>query len=135
MEIIELLLDKCVELLTEISGKPADDFFGTPPSVFYIDYGIGSRKKFGFQLSQIEGTYRLCNGEIVTVKAGTEINREPISGMYFKEGHATIGYDLKEGKAYLDYAVGPRYGRGFVYPIIEVEGGYQLGKPDLLWVS
>ena len=118
MGIKEQLLEKCIGFLIEISKRPADDFFGTPPSVFYIDYGIGTKRKFGFQLTQVEETYQLCKGEVEIVKTGTKPQREPVSGMFYMEGHATIGYDLNEEKAYLDYVVGPRYGRGFVYPIV-----------------
>ncbi len=44
--------------------QPADDFYGTPPSVFYIDYGIGGMRKGEFLLTQIEDTYRLCSGKV-----------------------------------------------------------------------
>ena len=60
---------------------------------------------------------------------------ETISGMYYKHGHASIGYAKNVDFAFLNLQIGPRYGRGYEYQIIHDGECVRLGHEKELWVS
>ena len=129
------LLKKCTERLDEIANTPSNDFYGTPPKTFYIDFAYGDERKVGMFIRDPLETYKYEGGIIEKVKAGTNNQTEPISGMYFPEGYGTIGIDKDNRLAYMSYSVGRRYGTGFRYEILDSEEGIILGDEQLIWVS
>lgn len=131
----EQLLKKCTVIFDDIASAEADNFFGTPPSVFYVDFGFGDKRKIGYYVTDLQETYKYENGVMEKVEIGSRNRIEPVSGMYFPEGHASIGIDKKNGYAFLSFSVGPRYGRGFQYEIVNDEDGQRLGKEQMLWMS
>ena len=46
-EIRQELIKKCTTIFDGISSREADAFLGTPPRVFYIDFGFGEKQMFG----------------------------------------------------------------------------------------
>lgn len=114
-----------------IANAPSSDFFSAPPKVFYIDFAYGDKRKVDSFIEDPGETYRYENGIVEQVEAGTKNQKEPISGMYFSEGHGTIGIDQGNNLAYMSFTVGRRYGRGFQYEIIDGK----LGEEQLIWVS
>ena len=129
------LLKRCTELLEEIANTPSDDYYGTPPKVFYIDFAFGDKHKIGMFIKDPLETYKYENGILEKVQTGTKYQAEPISGMYFFEGYATTGIDKDNNLAYMSFRVGRRYGRGFRYEILTDEKGIRLGAEKLMWVS
>ncbi|MBQ9562288.1 MAG: hypothetical protein IJU99_02440 [Lachnospiraceae bacterium] len=133
-EIKKELLKKCAIIFNEISSEP-DSFYGTPPSVYYIDFGYGEKRMIGLYMPNPHETYKYEKGVMVKVETGLGNKTEPISGMYYHEGHASIGIDKMNQKAFLSFSVGPRYGRAYQYEIIYDEEGNRLGEEKPLWVS
>lgn len=136
MDTIEAqLLKNCLKIFDEISSQEANDFYGTPPKSYYIDYGIGSKRKIGYLMIELEKTYKYESGQLVLVPVGTKHKNEPINGMYFPEGHAEIGINQEGNIAFFSFQVGPRYGRGYKYEIIKDPAGSHLGEEQSLWIS
>ncbi|MDD6299088.1 hypothetical protein [Hornefia butyriciproducens] len=129
------LLDICTEMLEEISNTESDPHFGTPPSVFYIDFAYGNKRTVGFYISDPLETYKYENGVLEIVKVGTKNRISPVSGMYFPEGRGAVGIDSNYEYAFVSFQVGPRYGRGFRYRIIDEGESKRLGEQELIWVS
>lgn len=129
------LLKECKEFFDSISNAGSDDRYGTPPKVFYIDFAYGNKKKLEVYITDPQETYRYENGIVETVETGSRNKIDPVSGMYFPEGHGSIGIDKENGIAFMNFQVGPRYGRGFQYKIINTEEGMRLGEREMIWVS
>ncbi len=129
------LLKRCIELLDEIVKTPSDDFYGTPPRVFYIDFAFGDERMVDMFIKDPLETYKYAYGTLEKVEAGTKNQAEPISGMYFSEGYAIISIDKDNNLAYMSFCAGQRYGRGFRYEIMSDEKGIRLGAEQLMWVS
>ena len=129
------LLKHCTEMLAEIANTPSDDFYGTPPKTFYIDFAFGDERKVGMFISDPLETYKYEGGVVEKVKAGTKNQAEPISGMYFSEGYSAIGIDEDRNIAYMSFMVGKRYGRGYQYEVLDNEAGKTLGEEQFVWVS
>ena len=55
--------------------------------------------------------------------------------MYYHKGQAEIGVDEDKQKAYLEYTVGPRYARCYMYDICTSDDGISIANEDVLWVS
>lgn len=129
------LMKRCIEMLAEIANTPSDGFFGTPPKTFFIDFAFGDGRTVGMFIRKPLETYKYKSGAVVKVNTGTKNQTEPISGMYYSEGYSAIGIDKKQNLAFLSFIVGPRYGRGFQYEILDSEEGKVLGEEQLTWVS
>ncbi|MBR6028080.1 MAG: hypothetical protein IKP40_03245 [Clostridia bacterium] len=83
------LFSICTEMLDEIAGVPADAYYGTPPKVFYIDFGYGNQALQDYPIKALE-TYRYHDGALERVETGSVNRIKPVSGMYFPEGHAFL---------------------------------------------
>ena len=129
------LFRECIECFEEIIHSKCDHHFGTPPAVFYIDFGVGSTCDIeNFDMIPQE-TYRYENGIMEIVETGTQNATSPVNGIYYPEGYGLIGI-LKDNRyAYVSYIVGPRFGKGFRYRILNDEKGLQLGDKVLVWIS
>ena len=135
MNIKELLLEKCKEKLLSILQTDGDDFFGDPPEAIYIDYGMGSKRKVGYLLTKVEETYCLTKDGIERVEVAPKSYDKTVSGMYFKQGSAIVGYTKNLDFAFLNFQIGPRYGRGYEYLIIHDGEQMRLGEEIELWIS
>ena len=131
----EMVLNKCLEYLDEISSHEYEEFYGHPPRVYYIDCGIGIERNGEYVMADLQKTYKYEAGKLEIVETGTKNATQPVSRMYFAEGHAEFGTNSDSSVAFVNYLVGPRYGRGFSFEIIEDNEGKHLGEEKLLWVS
>ena len=136
MELIKDQLFKiCIECLDEIAHSKSNHSIGTPPTVFYIDFGVGSRCDIE-NLDMIpQETYRYENGVMERVETGTMNATRPVDRMYFPKGYGLIGVLEDNSYAYVSYVVGPRFGEGFRYKILNDEEGLRLGYKELVWIS
>ncbi len=108
---------------------------GTPTSQAYVE-----RK--GFAASPWSDTPAISAWIISDFDTVTEVSpfeRLPvptIDGMFFDQliGHWGIATD--QNRLSINWQTGPRFGRGFVYPILKSETGtVYLGKSKSTWVS
>ena len=129
------LLKICVECFKEILHSNGNPHFGAPPTVFYIDFGVGSKREIEEYNMVPEETYRYESGIMEKVQTGTRNLTRPLSGIYFPEGHGSIGILKDNSYAYVSYLVGPRFGRGFRYKILSDEEGLRLVDKELVWIS
>ena len=132
-EIKKLLMEMGKDLFDSFAGDPGDGgvLLGRPPRVFYLDFSYGEGEPRG----NPQETYRYVNGSLKQVEPGTENETEPGNGSYFEEGRAWIGIDKKNNFAYFSFQVGPLFGRGYRYKIVEGENGKTLGEEEELWIS
>ena len=117
------------------------------PHVFYANLGTVTCTSEpddpyeDFAITDFYKTYRYENGTYTEVETGTKANtgdrRGPFN-MYYPEGTGRIGIDEERGFVLVEFVVGPRYGRGFSFPIeksADPEEGWIIGEEDLIWMS
>ncbi|MBQ2683788.1 MAG: hypothetical protein IJG02_07930 [Thermoguttaceae bacterium] len=138
-EIKKLLMEMGKDLFDSFAGDPGDGgvLLGRPPRVFYLDFsyedGRGNQDARVAE-EQLE-TYRYENGSLEKVEPGTENETEPGNRAYFEEGRARISIDRINNYAFFSFQVGPLFGRGYRYKILEGENGKTLGEEEMLWIS
>ena len=136
-EIKKQLLGICVNHFNAFAAYSGDEVGGRPPRVYYIDffYEDGRGEKYSGDVREQPETYRYENGTLEQVETGTKNEIDPYSGVFFKEGHATISIDRINNYAYFSFAVGSLFGRGFRFEIWDGLDGKTLGPMKMLWIS
>lgn len=127
------LLEKTKDKLSKILLSEASDVYGTPPKYVVIKIGDAIELEYDFEFKTIDIAYLFDGKQLIQVKNDTEATLDTISGMYFNQGSVRLG--SAGNKAYLEYIVGPKFGRCFEYEIIEKEDGSHLGNEKIVWVS
>jgi len=75
-------------------------------------------------------------GTVTEIEPITTWKMPAIDGMFFDSlvGYWGVSDNLK--RLSINWQTGPRFGRGFVYPILETPGGVlNLGVPKTTWFS
>jgi hypothetical protein len=67
--------------------------------------------------------------------APVDMRDEPVDGMYFRR--AMIQYSVVDERRALEFSctLGPRFGRGLVFDLVEEAAGIRLANQRLLWIS
>ena len=136
MELVEVLLSKCVEKYEEaISGIPDDKFYGTVPKMLVIEYVEAVRKTKPFYSKKYIKSWDYHLGNEIEERQNRDKDDNPSSGMYFSRAKASFYYDQERSKAFVELYMGPRYARGFIYDIESKEEKIELINENLVWVS
>lgn len=138
--LIEVVLRECKKMFEKLGRKesPQGDRFGHFPQTAYVCYcGSTLRKpEEALDPSKRLRAWRLSGGECVQLADPTENPpKGENSGMYFHVGSFAfcISEDCKTAK--IDMWLGPRYGCGLTYEIIDEWGRVYLSSPTNRWVS
>lgn len=142
MEIIDLAVEKCIEIFNKEmeavkecqSAHPEVDY-GTPPKVMIIRFGKGTLTELDFRLVNIEKVWRYSDGLLEEAALTREQILKPISGRYFAEALAGFMIEEETKCVYLEYFFGPRYARGLRYSVEQQDDTLQLCNKESLWVS
>lgn len=136
MNLVEILLSKCIEKYEEtILGDSDDEFYGTVPKLLIIEYMDAVRKtKHSYSKTYVKSWDYHLKCEIVE-RHNKDEDDNPICGMYFSRARASFYYDQERRKAFVEMHMGPRYGRGFEYDIEGKDENVELANEKLVWVS
>ena len=136
MNLVKVLLSKCIEKYNEAISRVSDDeFYGIVPKLLVIEYMEAVRKTEHFySKTYIKSWDYHLKGEIVE-RHNKDEDDNPTYGMYFSRAKATFYYDQEKRKAFVEMYMGPRYGRGFVYDIESKGEKIELVNEKLAWVS
>lgn len=136
MDLIEVLLSKCIEKYEEaISGVSNDEFYGIVPKLLVVEYMKAVRKTEHFYSKTYVMGWEYHLGDEIVERHNKDEGDNPIYGMYFSRARASFYYDLERRKAFVDIHMGPRYGRGYVYDIESKDEKIELANEKLVWVS
>lgn len=134
-QLIKVILKEFQEMIIElnnISNKEYEEKYGVPPKsviVKYHDYFSIRSEKVG----NIISSWRVTATGIESIKElECEAMTSSISGIYYNEGSCLFSINPKLRSCILEWQIGPRYGRGYIYDILE-DGDYRLQKKDILW--
>lgn len=108
---------------------------GTPPSMGYIE-----QKRFSREPWTADGAlaaWRIEEYEHTTaIEPLTRLPRPEIDGMFFDCLTGNWGIADHLTSMSINWQTGPRFGRGFVYPVLESPSGIlYLGAHEPTWVS
>ena len=136
MDLIEVLLSKCIEKYEEaVSGVSDDEFYGTVPKLLVVEYMKAVRKTEHFySKTYVKSWDYHLNGETAE-RHNKDEDDNPVCGMYFLRAKASFYYDQERRKAFANMYMRPRYGRGFAYDIESKEENIELVNEKLIWVS
>lgn len=108
---------------------------GTPPSSAYIE-----RKEYATEPWTAKTTITAWSIEnydsVSEIEPITKWDKPILSGMFFDRlvGYWGVSDDLK--RISINWQTGPRFGRGFVHPVLESPTGIlYLGDGRITWVS
>jgi hypothetical protein len=64
-----------------------------------------------------------------------DMSREPMDGMYFQRG--LVQYRVADDQRTVEFSstLGPRFGRGVTFDVIEEQDGIRLANPQVLWMA
>jgi hypothetical protein len=85
---------------------------------------------------QQEWLYDLATNRLAPYTSGIlDMSREPVDGMYFQRG--LIQYQIVDDGRTLEFSctLGPRFGRGLRFELVDAPKGVQLRQPTPLWIS
>ena len=136
MDLMEVLLSKCIEKYEEaVSGVSDDEFYGTVPKSLVVEYMKAVRKTEHFYAKTYVKSWDYhLKGEIAERHSKDE-DDNPVCGMYLSRAKASFYYDQERGKAFVNIYMGPKYGRGFAYDIESKDEKIELANEKLAWVS
>lgn len=139
--VCRLALDECVRIFDECRKGNEEYTFGEFPRSAIVVYNTrGDENGDGYDnRDTVEGIWRIADGsygEIGMEIAGMPVRRSPVSGAFYPEGEFYFNFSMKSNELYLCYILGPRYGRGYKYPIKTDENNREtiaLADPCVLW--
>ena len=136
MDLVEVLLSKCIEKYEKaISGISDDEFYGTVPRLLVIEYMEAVKKTEHFYSKTYIKSWDYRRKDEIEERHNRDEDDNPTCGMYFARAKASFYYDLERGKAFVEMYMGPRYGRGFAYDIENKDENIELVNEKLVWVS
>lgn len=136
MDLVEVILSKCVEKYEEtISGVSDDEINGIVPKLLVIEYVQAIRKTKPFYSKKYIRSWNYRLGTKIEERQNRDEEDNHTYGMYFSRAKASFYYDQERRKAFVELYMGPRYARGFVYDIESKDEKLELVNEKLEWVS
>lgn len=136
MDLVEVLLSRCIEKYEEaISGVSDDEFYGTVPKLLIIEYMEAVRKTKHFYSKTYIKSWNYRKGDEIEERHKKDEEDNPTYGMYFSRAKALFYYDQERKKAFVELHMGPRYARGFAYDIESKDEKIELANEKLEWIS
>jgi hypothetical protein len=127
--VLAAVVEECQRMLQSIQGEGILPSTGRPPTQCMI---VENRASGGWQ----EWLYDLGTNRLIPYAIGVlDMTREPVNGMYFQRG--LVQYRVVEDQRALEFSctLGPRFGRGLRFELVDAPEGVQLREPTLLWIS
>jgi len=137
-KIVKQILKEFQKVLFDLkdNSDEGSSKYGYPPQsaiVKYHDKYDSNAMRIG---KVIAALYISCDkiSRLDNLEKEPELN--PISGMYYFEGRFLFSISQDKSNAIIEWQVGPRFGRGYRYKIVNSDGeDYQLLDKEILWVS
>ncbi len=136
--LIKLILEEYQKVFLEIGNHEIEKNgtrYGIPPKSIVVKYhDVFNTDEF--KIGSILSVWRVFYDRIdYLCDLDTEPIKDPKDGMYFNEGLGYFSFNEMNNEIQFEWYVGPRYGRGFVYKIIDIEGKIEVIQDRLIWVS
>jgi hypothetical protein len=80
--------------------------------------------------------YDVTTNRLTALALGiVDVSREPMNGMYYARG--LMEYQVADDWQTLEFSctLGPRFGRGLRFVLVETSEHVRLARPMLLWIS
>jgi len=106
---------------------------GRPPGELIVEEKEPSPGR-PFNTGRSVSRWRVGLDSIVAVPIESSVPTPTASGMYWDVGRGDFAA-LANGGLRIGWFVGPRYGRGFDYPVIDQDGEPRLGDRVSVWAS
>jgi len=108
---------------------------GSPPSAAYIERQAFSQQ-LGFDRAAI-AAWSIANYDVVTpVEPMAELRGTKINGMFYDKLLGSWGIENDEREVSVNWIIGPRFGRGYVFKVQESPNGeVYLGQSKRTWIS
>ncbi len=136
MDKVDVLIKKCIEKYEKVRLDIGDDkSYGTAPEWLIIEYINAVRKTEHHYRKKYIKSWNYYSGKTIEERQDKDESENPISGMYYARAKALFYFDEEKGKAFIDFIMGPRYARGFVYDMRNENGNCVLENEVLDWVS
>lgn len=133
--ITQLALKQFVVALCDNRDHSWNPDHGTAPSKAYVE-----RKEFATEPWSPKSTIAAWSIDdycsIVEIAPIENLDRPTVDGMFFDTLYGYWGVSVDWKRISINWQTGPRFGRGFVYPILESPTGIlYLGDRVTTWVS
>ena len=138
-ELVKLILIEYQKVFLEIGNHRIEENgmrYGIPPKSIIVKYH-DMYSPYKYKIGNILSSWRVSKDSIdKLIDQNSEAASEPRDGMYFNEGRGYFSIDDNNEKVYMQWFVGPRYGRGFIYKVLQNStGGMWLLKDKLILIS
>jgi hypothetical protein len=127
--VLAAVVAECQQILQSLQGDAILPSTGRPPTQCMIVEKTTSG-------GRLEWLYNLATNRLAPYAIGIlDMSSEPVDGMYFTRG--LIQYQLKDDGQALEFSctLGPRFGRGLRFELVDAPEGVQLTQPAPLWIS
>lgn len=137
-QIMNLVLKEFQSMLRELTRYYNEDKaenYGTAPRNAIVKY----HDKFdigGHKLGKIIAAWEISLNEIEKIKdLSCEATHSPTQGMFYKEGSFLFSINSDVTEVIIEWQVGPRFGRGYLYSIVKTDNRFRIIKAKNLWIS
>lgn len=128
--VLAAVVAECQQILQSLQGEGILPSTGRPPMQCMIVENTASGAR------QQEWLYDLATNRLVRYAIGIlDMTREPVDGMYFQRG--LVQYQVADDGRALEFSctLGPQFGRGLHFELVDAPDGVQLRQPTPLWIS
>jgi len=137
-KIVKQILKEFQKVLFDLRANSDEESckYGYPPQSAIVKYH-DKYDSTGMTIGKVIATWYISKDKISrldNLEKEPELN--PISGMYYFEGRFLFSISKDKSNAIVEWQVGPRFGRGYKYKIVNSDGeACQLIEKEILWVS
>lgn len=136
MSIDEILIHICINKFEEVTrGIGDDDRYGKFPEEFRITLMNAERKTKHHYKKVAARKWKYSSKTLSEIPLDEEAKDNKVSGMFFNIASASYWYDFEQRKAFIDFVMGPRFGRGYVYDITDTNDSVSIENEQIIWVS
>jgi len=130
------ILDQCVKTFTELKER-SDVRYGAAYGEFPSEAVVTHRHHaehpaIGAPIAR----WRVIDGHAVSVPIENSAPADrAVSGMYYSTASFSFSFSDDLSTVYTHMTLGPRFGRGYSYSVMEENGEFLFCREKLIWVS
>jgi hypothetical protein len=128
-QVLAAVVAECEQMLRPLQGQAMPPSAGRPPAQCMIVENTASGGRLDWLYDAAANTLTPCALGIL------DMSREPMDGMYYQRG--LVQYRVADDRRTIEFSstLGPRFGRGATFDVIEGPGGVRLANPQVLWIA
>ena len=127
--VLAAVVAECEQMLRSLQGQGMLPSVGRPPTQCMIVENTASGGRLDWLYDVVASTLKPYALGVL------DMSREPMDGMYFQR--ALVQYRVADDRRTIEFSstLGPRFGRGVTFDLIEEPGGIRLANPQMLWIA